>query len=193
MPGINGSTKILWIENDADLTNALGGLLQRRLEARGIEIEIVHHKADAMARLKDASRKYCCYNVDVMLPKDQKSLEEVELLEEQRRQALDGIDKVRRESDRSSRSRLTELKKEIERIDKEIDKRTDLEGGVSLFENLPSGPAPFNVLTIFLTARSWRGLKERAAKVIETGKFYWLPKPVSVENIVAIINQHLGE
>jgi CheY-like chemotaxis protein len=170
----------------------LGRMLRKRLEPKGFEILIARHKQEAAELLRSHINSYFAVIVDVMLPMNSVALKELERLEEIRAGLLDQLDEVRRTSGPEVRAKAGTLKMEIDAIDEEVDKQTNLEGGIELIEEVAKNGI-VKVLTIFLTARSMRGLRERANKSIETGKFYWLPKPATAESIAAIIHDHLAK
>jgi CheY-like chemotaxis protein len=183
---------ILWIENDKQLTEILGRLLEEHL-GKEFPVDYARHKDEALQKLKARPNPYFALIVDIMLPKTAAGMEAAEELETKRGELLDQLDGVNRDPSSKEYTKQMQrkaLKNEIDEIDRHLDELTDLGGGIDLLEKTRGDGPALQTLTIILSARTLPGLKERARNLVEAGKFYWIEKPASVETIVAILKRH---
>jgi hypothetical protein len=179
----------------------------------------------ATSKLEGHLREYFALIVDVMLPRTDADMKAAERLEKERAQLLDVFDQASSlgsagDLENQKRTKflidakdqeldkltdleggvrlleqlskvLQELKLLIDAKDQDLDKLTDFDGGIHLLEQLSKG-GRLKLLTIILTARTLQGLRERAERLVETGKFYWMPKPATAESVISIIEKHCG-
>jgi CheY-like chemotaxis protein len=199
MSGQVGQKTILWIENDTDLTKSMGRLLKAHLEPKGFRIEIARNIAKALVKLQGHLEKYVALIVDTMLPYDDDAMQEAERLERDRGKLLDEAYKAAQApspSNEEARAKQSEIKAQIRAkiiaIDQQLDELTDLEGGIYVLEQISAGGPKLKLLTIVLSARSLKGLKEHAEDLVEPGKFYWVAKPTTAESVISIIKEHCG-
>lgn len=182
--------RILWIENDQEFTGLMTRLLPRRLRPLRVEIVVARHMEEGAELLKGGAGAFAVLIVDIMLPRNKEAADKAETLERQRREVLHKIDEVRESGRPEADSEVRSQRDEIDELDRAIESWTDLEGGVHLLE--ACAPAFRQVPTLFLTARSAPGLKERAHKLVADDCFHWLQKPAKVGKIVEVLGGWLG-
>jgi hypothetical protein len=184
--------RILWIENDKELTDRWLKKFYRRHKQEEFGIKVLRSREDAAAELKEHLATYSALIVDVMLPRDSAAAEQVETLEKQRVQLLDQLGRAASPDDDEARRMKDKNISDIESIDRQLDELTDLGGGVVLLEQLPKSVYPLKLLTIVLSARTMPNLQARAKRLVETGKFYWTTKPITADYVFLLIEKHCG-
>lgn len=198
--------RVLHIENDRKLTDSLKECADEKLRelSRNVEIDFVvaRHIQQANDLLDANDPPLDALIVDLMLPRNEDDLTELERLERQRAET------VRKRFRRATYDaavvdeETVSLTEDIRRLDREIEPHVAPEGGCEILARLAerldldrktdSDPKPLFLPTIFLTARGLPEVKKRCAKLVAARSSRFLEKPVWEDDVLRALLELLG-
>ena len=176
---------LLLVENDAALTALLEQLLPIKFAPRQCDVTVKRYMDEARSVMKDGGiSNFSCLMIDIMLPRTKSNLTRLMNLETERRELLRQVKMRRSLPAEGAEERIARLYQEIDRKDSEIEEVQDLEGGITLLEEIVVAPRRIQVPTVFSTARALPELRKRAEKMVEPGLFAWIQKPAAAQLVV---------
>jgi CheY-like chemotaxis protein len=185
------SLNILFVENNILRTesflNSINDMRDSEILLEDANVTIARHMEDALECME--KQQYDVILLDIILPIDQKKLDELEDLEQERLYLMQQLLKY------SSDEKVDELTSEIVRLRRKINEIEDIidndiqdiEGGYTiLMKYLNNHNLKFyDRVVLFLSARGQSELKNQCKALIkDEHKYAWLVKPISDDDII---------
>jgi len=178
--------RVLYIENDGNLVDSLREVIE---QTGAIELTVACYMDEAKRIIKEKP-PFDAYIVDIMLPRTKEDLGILEAKESERMRLLDKLIRVTDYGSEPLDPKVFTLRGEIDRIDEEIERLLQMDGGLELVKAIAeknSGrddPDPLEVPVVFFTARAAPELKDKGKRYVRPDMFRWFEKPED-EDVVA--------
>jgi CheY-like chemotaxis protein len=189
--------RILFIENDQRLTDSFEECVRDEEKDGRVPFPVEILVARDMAEARDALSRDILPDallVDLMLPRDKDDLEQLELLEKERRELVKELFHMAGFSAAAGDEKSVDLREKIRQLDDQIRPLVEPEGGREVVETLARrlGPAsdppkPIELPVVFFTARGLPEVKSRCQKLVAKGWFEFIEKPVGEVKVLGTL------
>jgi CheY-like chemotaxis protein len=185
------SFRLLLVENDPALTALLEQLLPKEFAPRRCEVIVKRYMDEARTVLQDGGiNNFSGLMIDIMLPRTEKELAQLVTLETERRELLRQVKRLRSMATSNAEEQVSRLYQEIDGKDSAIEEVQDLQGGITLLNEIIINPfKKITIPTVFSTARALPDLRKRAQEMVEPGRFAWIQKPAAAGLVVDALSE----
>jgi len=183
--------RILYIENDKALVKSFREVVKdnaKDVEHERIELTVTYHMEQAKKTI-EKERSFDGYIIDLMLPRNQEDLDELEKIEEERMGLLNDLIKATNFDSQNLSNRIIDLRRQIDDVDEEVSRLVDEKGGLELVKLIAKRhcgkelPDALDVPVIFWTARVAPEVKDESKEYVEGKYFRWMEKPTDEEEV----------